>query len=356
MEAFWRLIESEILQRVYLNSPLWRWALAVLSFFLVMAVGIGLRRIFRGRKGTGAVHYVFAVLGQTSRVATMLIAVGLSARWLLVHPYILKAEQVCLVLGVSFQVGRFLIGIIQAFAEEQVQKRDIISPEALSSVGILRILAQGVAWSLVILLALSNLGVDISTLVASLGVGGIAVALAAQNILGDLFASLTIVLDKPFQVGDFVVVGAQRGTIKAIGLKTTRINSLDGEELVLGNNDILNSRIQNFKRMQERRVVFRFGVTYDTPSTQLEQIPEVCRRVMEGLESVRFDRAHFAAFGASSLDFEVVYYVEGNDYLLYMDRQQSINLGLVRELESMDVSFAFPTQTLHVASMPSMTS
>lgn len=213
---------------------------------------------------------------------------------------------------------------------------------------LLSFIGRIVLWALVLLLILDNMGLNVTALVASLGIGGIAVALAVQNILGDLFASLSIAIDKPFVIGDFIIVDDLMGTVEHVGLKTTRIRSLSGEQIVFSNNDLLGSRIRNYKRMQERRAVFALGVTYDTSPERLEEIPALIREAVEAQPGLRFDRAHFKAFGPSSLDFEVVYYVEQPDMLRYMDAQQAINLQLVRAFAARDIEFAFPTQTLHL--------
>lgn len=176
------------------------------------------------------------------------------------------------------------------------------------------------------------------------------VALALQNVLGDLLASLSITLDKPFGFGDFIVLDTFAGTVEQIGLKTTRIRSLSGEQLILSNNDLLASRIRNFKRMDERRAVFGFGVVYQTSAAQLEAIPGMVRRMVESLEGVRFDRAHFKSYGASSIDFEVVYYVLSPVYVAFMDAQKAINLEIFRRFEAEGIEFAYPTQTLYLGS------
>lgn len=200
-----------------------------------------------------------------------------------------------------------------------------------------------------LLIIVDNLpGVDITALVASLGIGGIAVALAVQSILSDIFASLTITLDKPFVLGDFIIVDDHLGAVENIGLKTTRIRSLSGEQLVFSNADLLSSRIRNFKRMEQRRVAFEIQATYDTPIEKIRKIPGRFREIIESLEDTRFDRAHFKAHGAHSLDFEIVYYVHGPDYNLYMDRQQAINLAIHEFFEEEGIEFAFPTQTLYL--------
>ena len=176
----------------------------------------------------------------------------------------------------------------------------------------------------------------------------IAVALAAQNILGDLFASLSIVLDKPFAVGDFLIIDNYMGSVEKVGLKTTRVRSLSGEQLIFSNNDLLGSRIRNFKRMYQRRVVFSFGVVYETPANQLEAIPSMVREIVQGQPQTRFDRAHFQKFGDYALIFEVVYHVDSPDYNLYMDIQQAINLAIYRGLDERGLALAYPTQRLYL--------
>lgn len=226
------------------------------------------------------------------------------------------------------------------------QNKDRGSKSALSAVNILVKIGL---WSLGILLILSNMGIDITALVAGLGIGGVAVAFALQNILSDLFSSFAIFFDKPFVEGDFVIVGGDMGVVKKIGIKTTRIQALQGEEIVISNNELTSARIQNFKKMKERRVVFSLGVTYDTPSNKLEKIPEIVRRITEDTDLVRFDRAHFYKFNDSSLDFEVVYYVDTDDYNKYMDVNQEIHLAVKKEFEKEKIEFAFPSRTVYLS-------
>ena len=194
-----------------------------------------------------------------------------------------------------------------------------------------------VLWAVVLLAVLSNVGVNITAFIVSLGVCGIAVALAMQNILGDLFASLSIAVDEPFEVGDFIGIDSFVGTVQFIGLKSTRI---------ISNTDLLKQVVKNFKRMEERRIVFKFGVTYSTTPEQAEAIPEIVRRLVEDNDKQRFDRAHFQGFGDSSLDYEVVYIVKEPGYNTYMDAQQMLNLQLMRELAALGFDFAFPTRTV----------
>jgi small-conductance mechanosensitive channel len=230
-----------------------------------------------------------------------------------------------------------------------VETRKGATPSSTVAIlGLAGFFARVAVWTTVFLLVLDNFGIDITALITGLGIGGIAVALAVQNVLSDTFASISIILDKPFEVGDFIIVGDLLGVVENIGIKTTRVRSLSGEQLVFGNNDLLSSRIRNFKRMYERRVAFGFGVLYETPIEKLEWIPGMVREGIEALEQTRFDRAHFKGFGESSLDFEIVYYVLAPDYALYMDIQQKINLHIMREFAREGVDFAYPTRMLHV--------
>jgi len=230
------------------------------------------------------------------------------------------------------------------------QRKLADDPSSATTLAGLRFVSQLALYSIVLLLALDNFGVDVTALVAGLGVGGIAVALALQNILGDLFASLSIVLDKPFVLGDFIIVGDYLGTVEHIGLKTTRIRSLSGEQVVFSNSDLLKSRIRNYKRMFERRIVFTIGVTYKTSYEKLANISGILRGLVESKELTRFDRAHFKEYGDSSLVFEVVYYVKSPDYTAYMDIQQAINLELYKKFQEEGIEFAYPTRTVYVAS------
>jgi small-conductance mechanosensitive channel len=195
---------------------------------------------------------------------------------------------------------------------------------------------------------LDNLGFEISAVIAGLGIGGIAIALAAQAILGDLFSYFVIFFDRPFEIGDFIVIGDKKGNVEYIGIKTTRLRSLSGEQLVFSNTDLTNSRIQNFRRMERRRVVFKLGVVYETPGNQLAEIPVIVKEIIDEQPDVTFDRGHFASYGDFSLNFEFVYYVMSSDYNKYMDTQQAINLKIYQEFEKRGIVFAYPTQTLYL--------
>ena len=245
-------------------------------------------------------------------------------------------------LQLALCASAFITGWIVNVRHDALEK----DPSTTSALSILSFIARVVVWSFLALVMFDNLGFDVKTLIAGLGIGGIAIGLALQSILSDLFASLSIVLDKPFQVGDYVAIDDFSGNVENIGLKTTRIRSISGEVLVFSNGDLTKSRLRNYKQMRERRIAFSFGLTYDATPEQLEKIPGIVKRLLDEQDKARFDRAHFKGFGGSSLDFDVVYWMKVPDYAVYMDVQQALNLAMMREFAALGVEFAFPTRTL----------
>lgn len=253
------------------------------------------------------------------------------------------------VVGLLLQAGLWASRMIRDWL---ARKATTHAGDAVTALALLGLSARIAVWVMVFLVILDHMGFNITALVAGLGIGGVAVALAVQNILGDLFASLSIVLDKPFAVGDFIVVDNMRGTVERVGVKSTRVRSLDGEILVFSNSELLKSRIRNFKRLTERRVLFSVGVTYDTPIGEVRSIPAMLREIVEAREKTRFDRAHFREFADSALTFEVVYFVLAAEFNTYVDIHQAINLEILERFASRGIQFAFPTRTLHVATAP----
>lgn len=248
--------------------------------------------------------------------------------------------------AVLIQVGFWAIAWLEVVLSSWKRRRWGDDPSVDSTIGIVRYAVKVVIWAIALLLLLENLGVDVSALVTGLGIGGIAVALAIQSILGDLFASLTILLDKPFVIGDSLAVDGFNGTVESIGLNSTRLTSITGEQLVFSNKDLLQSRIRNYGRMKERRILFRLGVVYGTPLDTLKEIPGMIRTAVEANETTRFDRSHFKGFGDSALEFESVFYMVEPDYKKYLDVQQSINLELMKLFAAAGIEFAYPTQHL----------
>jgi len=285
-------------------------------------------------------------VSQTKRLFLLIVGVQAGSNVLDLSARVGDLIDVVTVLGVLLQAGIWATSGLRFGLAHQREELMAEDRAAATSMAAVRFLGQVLIWSIVVLLSLDNLGIDVTALIAGLGVGGVAVALAVQNILGDLFASLAIVFDKPFVLGDFVTVGDQAGTVEAIGLKTTRVRSLGGEQLVFSNADLLGSRLHNFGRMDERRVVFTLGVTYQTAREQLAAIPEVVAAIIEAQEGARFDRAHFFEYGDFSLNFEIVFYVKSPDYATYMDIRQGINLAVFDAFAERGIEFAYPTQTV----------
>ena len=348
----------EILSRTILGNTLATWAAAlatgVLSYLtLRIVLRFAASRLERLSLGTSFRWDDVAVyaLRRTKGFLLLVVAVSLAARVLALPGGVASFLGHVTAIALLWQGGIWISAAIRRWIEVQREARAAEDAATIMTMNVIGIAARIVLWSLVVLLALENLGVDVTALVAGLGIGGVAVALAAQNILGDLFASLSIVLDRPFVLGDFLAVDEHLGSVEEIGLKTTRLRSLSGEQLVFSNNDLLGSRIRNYGRMFQRRVLFEIGVTYDTPRSALAAIPGIIRSAVEEHgEQVRFDRSHFKKHGDFALVFETVYYVLQADFNAYMDIQQEINLRIHERFESDGIEFAFPTQTILLAS------
>jgi small-conductance mechanosensitive channel len=350
---------GELLGRTYWGASLYQWGIAlavaaVLFLALRLLKGSLFKRFTRLAERTeNQVDDVIAlVMEKTS--AFFLAAVAAYLGVLLVslpeeaQDTIDRLIAVVLFLQAGFWAHHVAAFVLQGYARKTREE----DPSRVAVLSLFGFFAQLAVWSVVVLLVLDNLGVNVTALIAGLGLGGIAVGLALQNVLKDTFASLSIILDKPFVVGDFIVVGDLLGVVERVGIKTTRVRSLSGEMLVFGNDDLLSSRIRNFKQMYERRVVFSLGVVYGTTPDELEAIPGMVREAVEANDHTRFDRAHFKQFGDSSLGFEVVYYVQSPDYNLYMDIQQAINLTLCRRFAEAGIEFAFPTRTIYLGGSP----
>ena len=241
---------------------------------------------------------------------------------------------------------------IRHWLARQVAAKRETDAGAATTVAVLGFFAQLALWSLVVLLALENLGFNITTLLAGLGIGGIAMALAAQGILGDIFASMTIALDRPFAIGDFITVDNVMGTVEHVGLKTTRLRSISGEQIIMANTDLLKSRVRNFKRLTERRVEFTIGVSYDVPAAKLALIPTIMRDAIGDQPTTRFDRAHFKQYGENALIFEAAFYFSDPNYNRYMDAQQAINLAIYGRLQQEGIVLMHQSLPAPVAAEP----
>lgn len=291
---------------------------------------------------------ILAAVRQTKWLFLIILALVIGSSVLEIPAPTRKLINSILIVALLIQFGLWATVMLRVSLEQYRQQQMGKDPASVTTLNLLNFVMRVGIWSVILLLVLDNLGVNITALVAGLGVGGIAVALAMQTILGDLFASLSIVLDKPFVVGDFLIVGDLLGSVEYVGLKTTRLRSLSGEQLVFSNSDLLGSRIRNYGRMYERRVQFNIGVTYQTPRDKLVTIPQIIREAVEQQTETRFDRSHFKEYGNFALAFESVYYVKDPDYGKYMDIQQAINLHIHERFEQTGIEFAYPTQTLFV--------
>lgn len=347
-----KLIHQNLDMVIYKNT-LQQWIIALATVLVIFIVTRILQRLVyrRWKKLASATVFIWDdlatdLISRIRRSILLIVAIYFGSLKLelpaIAHVVIDRA----VILAVLLQLGIIGSRAIRFWFDHYKKLKLETNAGAVTTLGALSVASVLGLWMILFFVALDNLGVDITALVAGLGVGGIAVALAVQNVLGDLFASLSIILDKPFVMGDFIIVDSYMGTVEHVGLKTTRLRSLSGEQLVFSNTDLLRSRIRNYKRMYERRVVFSIGVLYQTNPEQLSEIPGMIREIIEGQKSVRFDRAHFKEYGAYALNFEVVFYVLNPDYNIYMDIQQAINLEIYRRFEKAGIEFAYPTQTL----------
>jgi small-conductance mechanosensitive channel len=329
-----------LLQQNFYGNSILHWLIAVALAVVAAVVLLVLR--------TRAVRWLEArpTGPHTRRSASALAAVRATQPWFLVIGGIYfgaqfvalpqKADRLldhAALIGTIAQCAVWATKAFRAWLAHQVAAKRETDAGAATTVSVLGFFAQLTLWSVVVLLVLENLGFNITALLAGLGIGGIAVALATQSILGDIFASIIIALDRPFAIGDFVVLDNVMGTVENIGLKTTRLRSISGEQIVIANADLLKSRLRNFERLDERRVQFTVGVALDTPAAKLGVVPAILRETIEAQPDARFERAHFKEFGKDQLLFEAAYYVSDRDYNRYMDIQQAINLAVYGRLQ-----------------------
>lgn len=325
----------------------------VVVFFLLLIVfkifhSIILNRLakFARRTKTDLDETFIEILRKLRPPFYAFLAFFIALRSIIIPPVADKVLLAILLIWVGYQAV-ISLGVLVDYAVDKRSKKedDSGTKSALTLIGKI---AKGVLWVIAVLFVFSNLGVNVTSLMAGLGIGGVAVALALQNVLSDLFSSFSIYFDKPFVPGDFIVVGDDMGVVEYVGIKTTRLRALRGEEIVISNQELTSARVHNFKKLSERRIVFSFGVTYDTSDKSLRKIPEIVKDIVESVDLAKFDRAHFHNFGDSSLDFEVVYYIKSSDYNDYMNVQQEINLKLKEALEKIKVDMAFPTRTIYM--------
>ena len=341
------------LNDVYWNNPIQDWAIALA---VCIAVTVGLRLVLAfatsrldklARRTANYVdNAVIEALGHTNKLTLLVVGIVVAKSFITVPAGAETVLEKLMIAVLVIQAGLWIVHTATAWLKHYRDRQMDTDRSTATAVGVISFVVQAATWTMVLLIILSNLGVNITALITGLGIGGIAVALALQNVFSDLFASLTIVFDKPFVIGDFLIVGEHLGTVEHVGLKTTRLRSLSGEQLVFANSDLLASRLRNYGRMFERRVLFNIGVTYQTPQNLLEEIPAIIQQAIEDQPKTRFDRSNFARFGDFALLFETVYFMLDPDYNLYMATQERINLQIRERFEAAGIEFAYPTQTL----------
>lgn len=341
---------------IYFGNTVRTWLSALLlTIFAMLVLRIAMRLIIRRaiaisqRTETGIDDLVAHLLKNTRFLFLLVMSLYAGSLVLTLPQKVTRLVNSLAVIALLAQAAIWSTELLSYWITRYERQKKEEDPGSVTVITALGFIGKIVLWSIILLIALANLGVNVTALIAGLGIGGIAVGLALQNILGDLFSSLSIVLDKPFVIGDFITVDNYLGSVEHIGLKTTRVRSLSGEELIFPNSDLTRSRIHNYKSLSERRVVFSIGVVYETPYEKLAAIPGMIQEIIEGQDQIRFDRAHFKDYGDFSLNFEIVYYVLHPDYNLYMDIQQAINLAILSRFNEEGIEFAYPTQTLFVS-------
>jgi small-conductance mechanosensitive channel len=347
-------VYTEILNKVFLGNRVLDYLISfgvfLFGFLAIKIIALAIIRHLKEiskRTANTLDDFFMEVIDRIGAPLLYLAVLYLSVKTLTFHPYFAKGMNYSGLGVLVYFAARVTIMSITYGFTVYLTRRGEDAGLARSLQGIL-VVVKVIVWTGAVIFFLDNLGFKISAVIAGLGIGGVAVALAAQTILKDLFSYFSIIFDRPFKVGDFIIIGDFMGNIEHVGIKTTRIRSLGGEMLVFSNSDLTDSRVRNYKLMEKRRVVFKLGVTYQTTLKQLKEIPKVIENIVKNTKDTVFDRAHFFSYGDFSLIFEIVYYVIGPDYNKYMDTQQDINFAIKEEFEKRGIEFAYPTQTLYV--------
>ena len=345
---------KEIMNMVFLGNSVAAYLIAcVILLFSFLTINVVIRYFIRrikriaSKTATTIDDFIVSVLEKFFIPFLFLLSVYVAVRILTMSPEFEKALNYSALAVVIFFAARFVI-MLAAYGFKLYLSKGVPDSALEHSLQGVLVVIKVLVWGGVTVFFLDNLGFKISAILAGLGIGGVAVALAAQAILKDLFSYFSIIFDQPFKTGDFIIVGNDLGTIEHVGIKTTRIRSLGGEMIVISNSDLTDSRVHNYKLMDKRRVVFKLGVTYSTSAEKLKNMPKIIEDIIKGVKDTIFDRAHFLSYGDSALIFEIVYYVVGADYNKYMNIQQEINLGIKDEFEKIGVEFAHPTQTIYL--------
>lgn len=342
-----------MLGTTYFGITLQEWLVAIGLFFGLVIVFAIVQRVLivrfvhMSKKTESKWDDTLAVAFSSVRPSMYYIVAFLIAVQTLDLPDIVHAVGIVIFALVGTHYAVQIVGIGAAHLAQQVTASDDDGYNTRGAMSLMTSILKLLIWMGSVLFIVSNFGIDVTSLIAGLGIGGIAVALALQGILKDLFSSFSIFFDKPFTIGDFIEVGDKSGTVQKIGIKTTRLKALSGEEIIVPNQDLTSAYVRNFKRMEERRVVQKIGVTYETPQEKLAQITGMIEKIIDGTDGVRFSRAHFRSFEDWALSFEIVYFVESRDYRQYMDAREVINFGILRVFAEHEIAMAYPTQMVY---------
>jgi small-conductance mechanosensitive channel len=345
------------LNTIYFGNSIRAWLVSLAIGLVVYVALVVIKRFAVGRLGVLAAKTdtdfddaVVDVVRNTRSFFLVAMSIYFGVRGLYVHPRAIGPIEKLLELSFLFQIGLWASGLVAFLVKRSLEKRDQASDRiGVAAVNAIGISIKVVSWIIVVLVAIQAVfNKNVTALMTGLGVGGIAIALAVQNILGDLLAAVAIVFDRPFDVGDTIQVDQMVGKVEQIGLKTTRLRSVTGEQLIMGNGELLKSRLRNYKRMYERRGLLQLDLEYSTDPSLVERAPAILREIIQKQSGVRFERSHFAGFTENALRIETVYFVEDPDYSRYMDVQQSINLAVLRRFAAEKIQFAFPTRTVEL--------
>lgn len=349
---------SKFLDQAFLNNSILSWISAifvvVLSFVFIRilkSVVLLKARKWASTTSTSWDDYLINTIEHSVVPILYIVFVYFATKILTLPQNVGSVLRIAFLISVTFFVLRILSSAFRKFIYLFIGTQENSEAKQKQAAGLI-VIVNCVIWILGAIFMIDNLGYNVTSLIAGLGIGGIAIALAAQTILGDLFSYFVIFFDRPFEIGDFVVIDDKSGVVEYIGIKTTRLRTLGGEQLVCANTDLTNSRLHNYKRLQQRRILFNLGVTYQTPHELLAQIPQMLKDIVSSRPYVRLDRAHFSGYGDFSLNFEIVYYILDADYTFYMDRQQEIYLAIFKKFEEEGIEFAYPTQTVFVQHEP----
>jgi small-conductance mechanosensitive channel len=344
MNNFW--------SQVFLGNTLKDWAIAIGIIIITLVVlriarnfVLGRLKLWSQRTNTQFDDFLITLIDRFAVPFLYILGIYWGLQSLQLSDKVKKVGDVVILVAGTYFIVRLIASTVSYFINAYVGAHNDQVGRRKQARGII-VLVNILVWIIGILFLVDNLGYNITTIITGLGIGGIAIALATQAILGDLFSYFVIFFDKPFEIGDFIIIGDKLGTVEHVGIKTTRIRSLSGEQLIFSNTDLTNSRVHNYKRMEKRRIVYAFRISYNTPMEKVSRIPGIIKQIISAQPDTQFDRAHLLSFGDFSFNFEVVYNVMSPDYNLYMDRQQAINFEMVKAFEKESIRFAYPTQNL----------